>query len=215
MTDKPGMQKGNGFSVKTIGITGGVGAGKSQILSYIEKNCNCRILLADDAAHRVEEPGQPCYRELVSLLGTDVLGADGFFDRQKMAAAIFSRKELLEKVNGIVHPAVKTYILSEIEKERAAGRIDAFFVEAALLIEEGYGAILDALWYIYADEDVRRRRLTESRGYSDQKAEQIFASQLSEAEFRKHCKVVIDNSGSLSDTYLQIDERLKEAGLKK
>lgn len=201
--------------MKLIGITGGVGAGKSQLLSYIEKNCNCRILMADNAAHTVKEPGQPCYRRLVELLGTDILQPDGFIDRQKMAAAIFSKEDLLTKVNEIIHPAVKEYILSEIQKERALGEKDAFFVEAALLIEDGYEKILDELWYIYTDKEVRRQRLKAARGYSDEKVEQIISSQLSEEEFRKHCKVVIDNSRSLSDTYMQIDERLKEAGLKK
>lgn len=201
--------------MKLIGITGGIGAGKTQVLSYIEHNCRCRILLADEAAHRVKEPGGPCYRALVSLLGTEVLQKDGFFDRKKMAAAIFTKKGLLEKTNEIIHPAVKDYILAEIEKERAAGKVDAFFVEAALLIEEGYGEILDELWYIYADAKVRRQRLMASRGYAKEKVEKIFESQLSEAEFRRHCKVVIDNGGSLSDTYMQIDERLKEAGLKR
>lgn len=201
--------------MKLIGITGGVGAGKSQLLSYIEENCNCRILLADQAAHIVKEPGQPCYARLVELLGADILQEDGFIDKQKMAAAIFSEEELLLKVNGIIHPAVKEYILLEIQKEREAGKKDAFFVEAALLIEDGYERILDELWYIYADQEVRKARLKASRGYSDEKAEQIIGSQLSDEEFRKHCKVVIDNSRSLSDTYLQIDERLKEAGLKR
>lgn len=201
--------------MKLIGITGGVGAGKSQILSYIQQNCNCRILLADNAAHRVEEPGQPCYTRLVELLGTSVLTEDGFIDKKKMAAAIFGEEELLAAVNALIHPAVKAYILSEISKEAAAGKRDAFFVEAALLIEDGYGELLDELWYIHADREVRRKRLMESRGYPQEKISRIFASQLSEAEFKKHCQVVIDNSGSLSDTYLQIDERLKEAGLKR
>ena len=109
--------------------------------------------------------------------------------------------------------AVKAYILQEIEAEREAGKIDAFFVEAALLIEEGYGELLDELWYIFAQKEVRRKRLIQDRGYSEEKVEQIFASQLSEEEFRCHCKVVIDNSADLGDTYRQIDERLKEAGL--
>lgn len=200
--------------MKLIGITGGVGAGKSRILSYIQDNCNCRILLADNAAHRVEEPGQPCYKKLVELLGPSILQEDGFIDKRKMAAAIFGKQELLAAVNAIIHPAVKEYILSEIQKESDAGNKDAFFVEAALLIEDGYGEILDELWYIHADSEVRQARLKASRGYTEEKIRQIFASQLSEEEFRKHCKVVIDNSRSLSDTYMQIDERLKEAGLK-
>ena len=201
--------------MKTIGITGGVGAGKSRILSYIEENCNCRILLADEVAHLVKEPGQPCYDRLVSLLGTDALLEDGTIDKRKMAAAIFSDSGVLTAVNAIIHPAVKTYILDELEKERSVGALDAFFVEAALLIEEGYGQLLDELWYIFTEKEVRRARLKANRQYTDEKIDQIFSSQLSEEVFRSHCKVVIDNSGSLADTYMQIDEILKEAGLQK
>lgn len=201
--------------MKLIGITGGVGAGKSQILSYIKDRCNCRILLADQAAHTVKEPGQPCYEKLVKLLGREILKNDGQIDRTRMAAAIFADGELLRRVNEIIHPAVKEYILSEIHREERAGGIDAFFVEAALLIEDGYEQVLDELWYIYADSKVRRQRLEDSRGYSAEKIGQIFSSQLSEEEFRAHCKVVIDNSRSLSDTYMQIDQKLKEAGLLK
>ena len=199
--------------MKTIGITGGIGAGKSRILSYIQQNCNCRILLSDEAAHEIQEPGMECYDRLTALLGKEILEKDGRIDRKKMAAAIFSDAELLKKVNAIIHPAVKTYILDEMEKERQAGEKDVFFLEAALLIEEGYDKLLDELWYIYADEDTRRKRLMEDRGYPPEKVERIFKSQLSEEEFLAHCKVVIDNSRNLGDTYRQIDERLKEAGL--
>ena len=66
------------------------------------------------------------------------------------------------------------------------------------------------MWYIYADEKVRRERLKESRGYSEEKIQQIYDSQLNEAEFRKHCQVVIDNGGSLEQTYAQIDEQLED-----
>lgn len=199
--------------MKTIGITGGAGAGKTEVLSYIEKKCRCRILLADSAAHAAEAPGQPCYEKLTALLGPDATGADGFLDKKKMAARIFADGTLREQVNAIVHPAVKQYILSEIESERKKGRADVFFVEAALLIEEGYGQLLDELWYIYADREIRRRRLSEERGYPAEKIDGIFASQLSEKQFFAACKTVIDNSGDLPDTYRQIDEILKEAGL--
>ena len=200
--------------MKLIGITGGIGAGKSLILDYLKENCNCRILLADEAAHLVKEPGQPCYHKLVDALGEGILQEDGRIDRQKMAAVIFSLPRLLKQTDEIIHPAVKEYILEEIEKEKRAGKRDAFFLEAALLIEEGYDRILDELWYIHAKPEVRRERLKSSRGYSDEKVDRIFASQLTETAFLAHCKEVIDNSGSLADTYRQIDEILKKAGLK-
>lgn len=194
--------------MKLIGITGGVGAGKSQILSYIEKNTICRILLADEVAHIVKEPGQPCYDRLVELLGEDVLNEDKTIHKARMAAKIFADSDVLAQVNAIIHPAVKTYILDAIEEERKRAQLDFFFVEAALLIEEGYHLIVDEMWYIYAAEEVRRQRLKENRGYSDEKITQIMKSQRSEQEFRQFCKEVIDNSGSLLDTYSQIDNIL-------
>lgn len=87
--------------------------------------------------------------------------------------------------------------------------MELFFVEAALLIESGYEHIVDEMWYIYAREDVRRRRLSESRGYTPEKIEKIIASQLSEEEFRQHCDFVIDNSDSLEDSYRQIRQKLE------
>lgn len=195
--------------MRTIGITGGVGAGKSELLAYIEKNYNSRILLADTVGHLVKEPGQPCYEKLVALLGKEILFPDGQIDRKAMAEKIFADPELLGKVNGMLHPAVETYILEQIHLEQVRGTREFFFVEAALLIECGYEDKMDELWYIYADREVRARRLKASRGYSDEKIQEIMDSQLSEEEFRRHCQVVIDNSGSLQDAYRQIDEILK------
>lgn len=191
-----------------IGITGGVGAGKSSVLDYIEEKCKCRIVLADDVGNKVKLPGEICYKRLVELLGRDILDSKGYIDKLKMAEAIFSDEDLLLKVNAIIHPAVEAYILSEIAKEKETGNVDFFFVEAALLIECGYGAHVDELWYVYASEDVRRERLKASRSYSDEKISAIMQGQLAEEEFRKNCAVIIDNSGDFTDTKKQIDKLL-------
>ncbi len=193
-----------------IGITGGVGSGKSALLNHIREKYNCRVIFADQAAHQVKEPGQPCYEKLVALLSPDILGADGAIDKEKMAARIFGGGELLAKVNGIIHPAVKELILYEIKKARAEGKLDFLFIEAALLIEDGYLAIVDEMWYIYATKEVRRSRLKKGRGYSDGKIDKIMGSQLAEEEFRAHCSVVIDNSGEIEAALGQIDRRLGE-----
>lgn len=81
-------------------------------------------------------------------------------------------------------------------------------MEAALLIEDKYDEICDELWYIYADEHVRRERLKQDRGYTEHKIDEIMASQLSEEEFSDHCDFEIDNSGDLEDTIRQIDQRM-------
>lgn len=196
--------------MKVIGITGGVGAGKTAVLSYISEKYNCRVLLADEAAHLVKEPGQPCYQKLVELLSEDILNKDGTIHKRKMAEKIFASQALLKKVNELIHPAVKELILHTIEEERRKKEHDFLFVEAALLIENGYLEILDEIWYIYAREEIRRKRLKATRGYTDEKISAIMAQQLKEEEFRKYCSVVIDNSGSRTEAYEQIDRKLGE-----
>jgi dephospho-CoA kinase len=194
---------------KIIGITGGIGAGKSTVLKYIADNYNCLIIFSDDVANDIKKKGFPAYDKLVELLGTGILGPDGEIDRAKMASAIFNDKNILKNVNNILHPAVNEYIINIIENEKKLCRYDFVFVEAALLIENGYDKIADELWYVYASEDVRRHRLKETRGYSDEKIDDIFSKQLDDSQFRSYCKFVIDNSGNLEDAARQVDEYIK------
>lgn len=195
--------------MRLIGITGGVGAGKSTLLEYIKAHYLCRIYLADEVAHAVKEPGQPCYEALVALLGREVLEEDGRIHKGRMAEKIFRDENLLEQVNAIVHPAVQEYLLEKIQEARQEGQAELFFIEAALLIECGYGDIVDEMWYIHAGEDVRRKRLGVSRGYSPEKTGQIMESQLTEQQFRAGSDYVIDNSGTPEESYRQIRSRLE------
>jgi len=201
--------------MKIIGITGGVGSGKSQILSYIREHYSCRIYLADEVAHIVKEKGECCYQPLVDLLGKQILDEDGEIDKKKMAAVIFSDDTILQKVNEIIHPKVKEYLLARINEAYQEKETELFFIEAALLIEAGYEDILDELWYVYAQQEVRSLRLQQSRGYSVEKISQIMESQLPEEIFFAKCDFVIDNSGDLEDSYRQVRERLKEFTVEK
>ncbi len=195
--------------MRFIGITGGIGAGKSEILRYIQKHYKCEIYLADEVAHLVKRPGTKCFSELTALLGEEILGEDGEIDRAAMADRIFRDEKLLFQVNAIVHPAVREFLLERLEEARKKQETELFFVEAALLIEAGYKQLVDELWYIHADQAVREERLIKSRGYSREKAAGIMRNQLSEEEFYRQCDFVIDNSGSLEDSYRQIDKKLE------
>lgn len=194
--------------MRFIGITGGVGAGKSEILRYIKEHYNCEIYLADEVAHLVKQPGTAAYGALVRLLGQNVVDGDGQINKAAMADRIFGNPALLEQVNGIIHPAVKEFLLVRLKEAKSAGETEFFFVEAALLIEGGYLALVDEMWYIYADEAVRRERLRASRGYSQDKISQIMSRQLTEKQFRDSCDFLIDNSGDFENTCRQIDNRL-------
>lgn len=197
-----------------VGITGGVGAGKSAILSYLSGHYRCRVMLADEIAHLLMEPGAVCYDKLRELFAEDdILKKDGQIDRPKMAAVLFSDAKKRELLNGIVHPAVKEYVLGQLEREREKQELDMLILEAALLIEEHYDAICDELWYIYTSEENRRIRLKENRGYSDEKIYSIFQSQMPEAAFRAFCTEEIDNNKTPEEAFVQIDKILKEKGI--
>ena len=180
--------------MKFIGLTGGVGAGKTTVLKAIRQMYRVRILIADEIAHEQMEPGTICYKRLHEVFGAfDIWREDGSINRPKLAQLLFSDEEKRRILNGIVHPAVKAYILGEVEKERQKGYYEYVIREAARLIEDHYDTLCDELWYVYASEQTRKKRLMSDRGYSEQKVEQIFAAQLSDETYRSYCRVVIDN----------------------
>ena len=189
---------------KLIGITGGVGCGKSSILSHLEQRGDCEVVYADLVAKELEEPGKPCYQPLIDAFGSDILSPEDQIIPGKLAEKIFASPEALEKANAIIHPAVE----EEIRRRMDNCKKPYFILEAALLLERRYDTILEELWYVYASEEVRRERLKSSRGYSDEKISAIMASQLPEEVFRSKCSVVIDNNGELSDAIQQADALL-------
>ena len=196
--------------MRFIGITGGVGAGKSAILAHLASKPGIRVMLADEIAHDLMQPGTECFQKLKEkFAGEDIYQPDGSFDRAQLAAVIFSDDRKREELNAIVHPAVREYVLQQKEAEERAGKLFLLVLEAALLIEEHYDEICDELWYIYTREEIREARLMESRGYSREKVQQIFSSQLKEAEYRKHCSVVIDNNEGLEEMQRQIDAAVR------
>ena len=194
--------------MKVIGITGGVGAGKSEILKYLKEKHGAVVVEADKVGHLLMEPGGACYYSIVEKFGSSILNGDQTINRGKLGKIVFADEGLLAELNKIIHPRVKSHIVSEIAKERAYHRTKYFVVEAALLIEDHYDVICDEMWYIHTDASVRAERLKETRGYDDEKITSICANQKSPEEFRSACQVVIDNSGDLAGTQKQIDEQL-------
>ena len=194
--------------MKVIGITGGVGAGKSEILKYLKEKHHAMVVEADKVGHLLMEPGGACYYSIVEKFGSSILNGDQTINRGKLAKIVFADAALLEALNKIIHPRVKAHIVSEIAKERAYHRTELFVIEAALLLEDHYDVICDEIWYIDTDMEIRAKRLKETRGYDDEKIAGIMANQKSPDEFRMACQAVIDNSGSLTETFAQIDRQL-------
>ena len=146
--------------MRFIGITGGVGAGKSEILGYLAKKPDTRVMLADEIAHELMSPGTECYDRICETFGAeDIFLPQGGLNRGKLAAVIFSDEAKRRQMNAIVHPAVRVYVEKEAAREKQGGKRKLLVLEAALLIEEHYDEICDELWYIYTREDIRRERL--------------------------------------------------------
>ena len=196
--------------MKFIGITGGIGAGKSTVLSLLNENFNCRVVLADQVAAELMTPGHDCFDKVVAMPWPEsILDESGHIDRPLMAKFMFADDSLRDLVNATVHPAVEKEVLNQVEIEKEKHNIEYFFFEAALLIECGYGKLVDEMWYIYASPEVREIRLMESRGYSKERIENTFNVQRSDESFREHCDRVIDNSGSKEETLAQLKALLR------
>ena len=196
--------------MKVIGITGGIGTGKSRVLEYMKTEFSAVVCQADEVAKKLQQPGEECYGPIVEYFGKSILDKDEKIDRGRLGAIVFADRKKLTVLNQIVHPRVKNHILKEIEAERSAGT-RLFVIEAALLIQDHYDMICDELWYIYANARVRRERLKKNRHYSDEKIDAILSAQDSEEIYRKGCKYVIDNSGFFEDTIRQIKDLGEQA----
>ena len=199
--------------MKVLGITGGVGAGKSTILSYLNKKYNAKVILADEVGRQLQQPGEESFRRIVEVFGSAILLPDGSLDRARLADTVFADKEMLARLNAIIHPAVKKRITAQLAYERQKKEVPFCVIEAALLLEDGYDQICDEIWYVYTKPDIRMNRLAASRGYSDEKTQQIMSNQPDDGIYRKKCKFVIDNSDDIvENTYEQIDKGLREHG---
>ena len=196
-----------------IGITGGVGAGKSQVLSLLKENFGAEVIAADEVGRELMEPGGACFLPVAELFGPAVIKADGTLDRQKIAGIIFQDKAMLEKQNAIIHPAVKAEIAERIKAQEENGGPIAV-IEAALLFEGKLDELCDETWYIYAEHDVRIERLLASRPLTREKAENIMARQKPDRFFSDNCTYVFDNSGSFEDTVRSIEKYIAARNIK-
>ena len=193
--------------MKKIGITGGVGSGKSRILDFMQEHCGAVVCQADILAHRLQMPGEQCFNEILDIFGVQILDREGKIDRKLLGQIAFGDKRKLDILNAIVHPAVNKKIKQLIQKEEKNGT-GLFVLEAALLTNPVYSEMLDEIWYIRVPEEIRTERLKEARGYSDWKIKSMMLSQPTEEEFLAVSKIIIDNENDFSKTEQQIYDAL-------
>ena len=184
-----------------LGITGGVGSGKSKILYDLSNLYGAYIVETDKLAHTLMEPGQTVYQAVVEAFGTEILQAEKPYaiDRAKFAQIVFADKEKLAQLNALTHPAVKAWIRKDIEEKRKQD-VKIYVIEAALLIQDGYKEICDELWYIYVNRAKRLKRLVAGRGGTIEKYEKVIENQATEDFYKKNCDIIINNEESVENT---------------
>jgi dephospho-CoA kinase len=185
-----------------LGLTGGIATGKTSVAAML-RELHFDVLDADSLAHKLLEPGQPAYDEVVREFGRSVLDPDGRVNRAKLAAIVFADPAKLASLNAILHPRVEVVIHQQFAEWASNGTRDAAFVEAALLVEAGYHKNLDGLVVTWCRPEQQLERLR-ARGFSDEDAHRRIAAQLPLGEKLSHATEKIDCSGSIEDTRRQV-----------
>ncbi len=197
--------------MRFIGITGGVGAGKTELAQYLGENYNSRILSADEIAHEMMAPGGTCYAKTRALFGPfDVWNDDGSLDRAKAADLLFSNEVQRHAINAHIHPAVKSYAREVAAREWIDDKLDLLVFETPFPIFMDYWPFNYRLWYLDTPEEVRRERLKKSRGYSDERIDAMIASQPTVDEYLYEATHVVENKGTPEELFVKADRLLEQ-----
>jgi dephospho-CoA kinase len=182
----------------TIGLTGGIGSGKSTVAQILGE-FGAPILDADKVAHTTYAPGGPAYDAVIAAFGAQVLAPDRTIDRKKLGAVVFGNSEQLNKLTSIVWPATFDSIRRNVAELRASGAKLPIVVEAAILIEANWQPLFDEIWLVRAPREQMVTRIEIQRGLKPSETETRIRAQLSDEERAKHATLVIENNGSIEE----------------
>ena len=182
----------------TIGLTGGIGSGKSTVAQILGE-LGAPILDADKVAHTTYAPGGPAYDAVIAAFGGDIVASDRTIDRKKLGSIVFGSPERLNKLTAIVWPATFESIRRNVAELRAGGATLPIVVEAAILIEANWQPLFDEVWLVRASREQVVARIELQRGLKPAETEARIRAQLSDQQRAKHASLVIENNGSLDE----------------
>jgi dephospho-CoA kinase len=197
--------------MKVIGLTGGIGSGKSTVAQFLAE-LGAVILDADKVGHEALKLDTKVWQEVVAAFGQQILTLNGDIDRKKLGEMVFSNPDLLSRLNKIMHPRMYEIVKARIEGYQQQG-IRVVVLEAPLLIEAGWTPLVDEIWVTAAPESTVLKRLKEKDGLSEQQSLARIHSQLSPKERIKHADVVINTDCSFDELRARVRElwqRLQE-----
>jgi dephospho-CoA kinase len=189
--------------VRTIGLTGGIGSGKSTVADILEA-LGARVIHADTVGHEVYRLHTEGWQRVTEAFSRSILAPDGTIDRKKLGAIIFSDAHARARLNGIVHPLIAAEVRRRIEAYRAAGSVAPVVVEAAVLIEANWLLLVDEVWLVVADREAVIDRLAKQRSLPPEEVGMRVGAQLSDAERQRYAHVIIHNTGSIEELREQV-----------
>lgn len=189
--------------MKIVGLTGGIGSGKSTAARLLAQ-LGALVLDADRVGHEVYEPGSPGWQQVAAAFGQGVVAEDGRIDRKRLGSIVFSDPEELRRLNAIVHPLIRAALTSRVADIRRRSRPTAVVIEAAVLLEAGWDAMVDEIWLVVADRTSVVERIVLQRGLDATSVHARIAAQMSDEERRHKADVVIDNSGDFESLRDQV-----------
>ena len=192
-----------------IGLTGGIGSGKSTVLDVLEREYGARIVEEDGLGKTFMVRGGAAYGPIVQEFGTGILDVNGDIDNKKLGAIVFTDPKRMKVLEGIIHPLV----LAEVDRQVEAAE-GVIVVESAIPVQAQFERFCDEIWYVRVPETTRIRRLMLSRGYTREKCLDAMRSQLSDSEFMQLADRVIDNGGLMEDTEQAVRRIMEEVGVK-
>lgn len=182
----------------TIGLTGGIGSGKSTVAQILGE-FGAPILDADKVAHTTYAPGGPAYDAVIAAFGAEIVALDRTIDRKKLGAIVFGNPERLNMLTSIVWPATFESIRRNVSGLRASGAGLPIVVEAAILIEANWQPLFDEIWLVRASREQVVARIESQRGLKPAETEARIRAQLSDQDRAKHASLIIENNGSLEE----------------
>ena len=197
--------------MRVIGLTGGIGTGKSTASEYLRKQ-GFSIIDADRISREIVEPGTLLLKELEKNFGSGIIKDDGTLDRKALAAIVFSDKEKKSRLDGLMHG----HILDEIERkisESQSGEGRGIIVDAPLLFETGLEKKCDQVWLITADEKLRSLRVCERDGMDPEEVRARIQNQMADEEKKERAHRIVDNSGSKEALLAQLAELIEAENL--
>ena len=179
-----------------IGLTGGIGTGKSEVASLLQ-SFGAEVINADQVGHEAYTPNSESWREVVNTFGEEILQPDGQIDRGRLGAIVFSNPQQLDKLNAIMHPRMARMVGDKIEVLRDKGT-PAVVVEAAVLFEAGWDSLVDEVWTTDSPVELVIERLQARNGMSEEEVRRRINSQMDRVERIERSHLVVDNSGDVA-----------------